>query len=112
MSQINNNMKGESMAQIKVLESYPIELQAQPEKKFRDKETHEMITIEAQVARNATVVVGQAAEFTLPFILPASFDSSRVKVGDFLDVTCPGFESLRPLNIRNVNRIIPGKNRV
>jgi len=97
------------MAQIKVLDMYPIELQAQPEKKFRDKDTHEVIIIEAQVARAATVVIGENAEFRVPFILPASFDAGRVKKGDFLDITCQGFESLRPLNVRNVNRIIPSK---
>lgn len=95
------------MAQVQVLDMYEIMLQKQDEKKFTGRDGNE-VRIEAQEARNATVVVCQYDEYTLPFVLPAHFDvkAQKVEKGCFLNIDCPALESVRPLKIKNVNRII------
>lgn len=94
------------MAMIKVVEKYDIDIQAQPEKKFNDRETGKQVTIEAQKARRATVVIADYEEFRVPFVLPEHYDSREVKVGSVLHVVCQSLESLRPFPIKNVNRLL------
>jgi len=95
------------MAQIKVLERYEIDLQAQPAKSFKGRDG-EQVTMAAQVARRATVVVASYDEFTCPWILPESFDASKVKAGSVLHVDCPTIDKLVPMRVKNVNRVIEG----
>jgi len=94
------------MARIKVVDMYLIEQQAQSEKKFRDKQTGQEVIIEAKKAGTRTLVIAEYDESILPFILPESFDSSRVKKGSVLHVDCPSLESFHHFQIKNVNRLI------
>ena len=98
------------MAQITIRDMYNISMQAQDAKRFTGRDGQK-IEIDAIEAREGICVVAEYDEYTVPFILPAHFDVHKnpVKVGDYLNVTCPGLEQLRPLQIRNVNRVIPAK---
>jgi len=97
--------KGCSMAQIKVLDSFPIELQAQPEKKFTGRDGNPVL-IPAQKERRATVILAEHEQACYHFVLPESYDSSRVKKGSVLHVDCPMLEQVSRLTIRNVTRTI------
>lgn len=99
------------MAQIEVVDIYQIQIQAQDEKRFTDRSTGKEVVIPAQKERQATVVICRYEEYVLPFILPEHFDANAqgVKIGSILNVTASGLETIRPINIRNVNRVINPK---
>lgn len=99
------------MAQVEVVDIYQIHIQAQDEKKFTDRQTGREVIIEAQKEREATVVIAKYDEYVIPFILPAHFDAKTagVREGTILNVTASGLETIRPINIRNVNRVINPK---
>lgn len=93
------------MAQIRVVETYEIDLQATPARSFRGRDG-EKVEMEAQAARRATVAVCEYDEYKLPFVLPQGFDASKVRPNVILHVECAGLENVRPLKVKNVNRII------
>lgn len=95
--------------QVKVIEKYEIDIQSNSAKNFIGKDGNKVV-IEEKKARRATVVICEAMEFTLPLLLPESFLTPElIKTGDYLDVTCPQLAELKPLLIKNVNRVISGK---
>lgn len=105
------NQKEAKMAQIEVVDIYQIDIQAKDEKRFTDRSTGKEVVIEAQKEREATVVIAKYDEYVIPFILPEHFDykARGVKEGSILNVTAGGLETIRPINIRNVNRVINQK---
>ena len=96
------------MATIKVTDFYKIQLQKQDVKSFTNNEGR-VVNLPAENEREAWVVVGEYDEFTVPFILPEHFEVTKdnIKIGVTLSVTCNGLDDLRPLKIKNVNRVIP-----
>lgn len=105
-----HSTEGVTMAQVLVCDRYRISLQAQDAKSFTNSEGKK-IEIEAQAAREASVVICEYNEFRVPFILPVHFDENKdkIEIGSVLDITCNSLDDLRPLQIKNVNRVLPKK---
>ena len=103
----NNEQEELKMAQITVIDKYEIEIQSRPAMNFIGQDG-KPVSIEAQKERLAWVVLGEYDEFVVPFVLPATFDAKRITKGSILNVTCKDkeLEILRPINIKNVNRVI------
>jgi len=97
------------MAQIIVVDTYPVSIQATSEKRFTDRETGKTIQIDAQKAREAVCLIGKYEESVLPFILPEHFDAKQIKPGYVLNVTCPSLETFKMFPIKNVNRVLSNK---
>lgn len=108
MSNTPNKQEAYNMAQIEVVDIYQIHIQAKDAMKFTDRQTGKEVIIEAQKEREAMTVICKYDEYILPFILPEHFDANAqgVKIGSILNVTASGLETIRPINIRNVNRVI------
>lgn len=96
------------MALVTVVDVFQIMIQAQDAKTFTGK-NGEKITLDARKARDATCIIAECEEYTLPLILPEHFDSSKVTKGCVLNVTCRQLEQLQPMQIQNVNRILTAK---
>jgi hypothetical protein len=96
------------MPQVLIIDKYPIEIQAQDAKSFKN-EKGELVEIEAVEARKGYCCICEYDEYRLPLILPKSFDEKKANKGDWMNITCNQLSKLYPFQIKNVNRVIPSE---
>lgn len=98
------------MAKVTYVSSYPVNIQAQPEKSGVDK-NGKPYKIDARPASKATIMVAEYEETVQQFLLPENFNSKdfgveSLKKGDILVIRCPDLEKIRPFAVYNVDRVI------
>lgn len=94
------------MAQVRIIEVFEADFQAQAEVIFKDDDNNE-IKIPASEARKAQVAVCETNDGArVPLELPTAF-TGRVGVGDVLDIQCSSLRHLdRYWRVKHVRRVI------